>query len=172
MSWTFWKSQKLIPSGKKTQSALIAISSSPKIQKNLQSAKINFRKNFVSHGMHYQEKYLLNTFVSVGGRDKTLLKRGLKIVLNDINQKQNCALLPFSVILHASLKCYNHHYIFFFCIIKFSRKHVCKSSLTLRNYAGADPLRFPHHFTEIGQFFFILINIFLIIIIKTFQVEI
>ena len=77
---TFWKWQKLISSGKKTQSVLIANSSSSKIQKNLQSAKINFRKNFVSHGMHYQEKYLLNTYVSAGGRDKTLLRRGLKIV--------------------------------------------------------------------------------------------
>ena len=76
----FLKIAKLIPCGKKKKSVLIANSSSRKIQKNLRSAKINFRKNFVSHGMHYQEKYLLNTHVSAGGRDKTLLRRGLKIV--------------------------------------------------------------------------------------------
>ena len=39
--------KKLIPSGKKTQSVLIANSCSRKIQKNFQSAKITFRKNFV-----------------------------------------------------------------------------------------------------------------------------
>ena len=87
LSWTFWKSQKLIPSGKKSQSVLIANSSSRKIQKNLQSAKIKFGKNFVSHGMHYQEKYLLNTYVSVGGMDKTPLRRGLKIVTIYIKNK-------------------------------------------------------------------------------------
>ena len=53
----FLKIAKINPQWQKTQSALIANSSSRKIQKNLQSAKINFRKNFVSHGMHYQEKY-------------------------------------------------------------------------------------------------------------------
>ena len=72
---------------KKNQSALIANSSSRKIQKNLQSAKIKFGKNFVSHGMHYQEKYLLNTYVSVGGMDKTQLRRGLKIVTIYIKNK-------------------------------------------------------------------------------------
>ena len=30
--------------------------------------------------MHYQEKYLLNIYFSAEGRDKTLLRRGLKIV--------------------------------------------------------------------------------------------
>ena len=75
----FLKIAKINPQWQKTQSALIANSSSRKIQKNLQSAKINFRKNFVSHGMHYQEKYLLNTYVSAGGRDKTLLRRSLKL---------------------------------------------------------------------------------------------
>ena len=65
---------------KKKQSVLIANSSSCKMQKNLQSAKINFCKNFVSHGLHYQEKYLLNTYVSAEGRDKTVLRRGLKMV--------------------------------------------------------------------------------------------
>ena len=149
---------------KKNQSVLIANSSSRKIQKNLQSAKINFRKNFVSHGMHYQKKYLLNTSVSAKGMEKTSIEKRLENC-NNINQKQNCALLPFSVILLSSLKFFNHHYIFFFCIIKFSREHVCKSSLTLRNYAGADPLRFR-------SIVFILINIFLILITITFHVEI
>ena len=83
----FLKIAKINPQWQKTQSALIANSSSPKIQKNLQSAEINFRKNFVSHGMHYQEKYLLNTYVSVGGMDKTPLRRGLKIVTIYIKNK-------------------------------------------------------------------------------------
>ena len=87
LSWTFWKSQKLIPSGKKSQSVLIANSSSRKIQKNLQSAKLNFRKNFVSHGMHYQKKYLLNASVSAKGMEKTPLRRGLKIVTIYIKNK-------------------------------------------------------------------------------------
>ena len=65
---------------KKKQSVLIANSSSCKMQKNLPSAKINFCKNFVPHGLHYQEKYLLNTYVSAEGREKTSLRRGLKMV--------------------------------------------------------------------------------------------
>ena len=83
----FLKIAKINSQRKKNQSVLIANSSSRKIQKKLQSAKINFRKNFVSHGMHYQEKYLLNTYVSVGGMDKTPLRRGLKIVTIYIKNK-------------------------------------------------------------------------------------
>ena len=89
-----------------------------------------------------------------------------------INQKQNCTLLPFSVILLLSLRSFNHQYIFFFGKIRFSREHVFKSSLTLRNYAAADPLRFPHHFTEIGQFLHTDKYIFNNNNNKTFQVEI
>ena len=37
--------------------------------------------------MHYQEKYLLNTYVGVGGMDKTPLRRGLKIVTIYIKNK-------------------------------------------------------------------------------------
>ena len=46
----FLKSQKLIPS-KKNQSVLIAKISSHKTQKIANPQKINYRKNFVPHGM-------------------------------------------------------------------------------------------------------------------------
>ena len=47
--YTFWKSQKLIPS-KKNQSALIAKISSRKTQKHANLQKKNSCKNFVAHG--------------------------------------------------------------------------------------------------------------------------